>query len=233
MATSVALLHPPIAFIAWQLLTIPAAAEVLGAWTREAGVQWIKNVAPTLAESLTLTGLPYNYSTATSIPGGSAPVFPVIARGLLAGIGLVAPILMRGRARQRAVVLLLGFLAFTLLGKGSNEPLSIVQEVVDATLLGTVFRNVRYWNIPAGLLLALLIGHVVAYLVARPPGMQRTAASASVAGVIALSALPFWSGGPRRPLAALHRRCRHGDRDGERDRPAAHGSDGPRADAWA
>ena len=194
MATSVALLHPPIAFIAWQLLTIPAAAEVLGAWTREAGVQWIKDVAPTLAESLTLTGLPYNYSTATSIPGGSAPVFPVIARGLLAGIGLVAPILMRGRARQLAVVLLLGFLAFTLLGKGSNEPLSIVQEVVDATLLGTVFRNVRYWNIPAGLLLALLIGHVVAYLVARPPGMQRTAASASVAGVIALSALPFWSG---------------------------------------
>ena len=118
----------------------------------------------------------------------------MIARGLLAGIGLVAPILMRGRARQLAVVLLLGFLAFTLLGKGSNEPLSVVQEVVDATLLGTVFRNVRYWNIPAGLLLALLIGHVVAYLVARPPGMQRTAASASVAGVIALSALPFWSG---------------------------------------
>ena len=96
MATSVALLHPPIAFVAWQLLTIPAAAEVLDAWNREAGVQWIKDVAPTLAESLTLTGLPYNYSAATSIPGGSAPVFPVIARGLLTGIGLVAPILMRG-----------------------------------------------------------------------------------------------------------------------------------------
>ena len=194
MATSVALLHPPIAFIAWQLLTVPAAADVLGAWTREAGVQWIKDVAPTLAESLTLTGLPYNYSTSTSIPGGSAPVFPVIARGLLTGIGLVAPILMRGRARQLAVVLLLGFLAFTLLGKGSNEPLSVVQELVDATLLGTVFRNVRYWTIPAGLLLALLVGHAVAYLLARPPGMPRTAASASVAGVIAFSALPFWSG---------------------------------------
>ena len=194
MGTGVAFLHLPIAYISWQLLAIPAAAEALGAQASDAPVQWIKSAAPTLAEALTLTGLPYNYSASNSIPGGDAPVLPVIARGLLAGIGLVAPILMRGRARQLAVVLLLGFLAFTLLGKGSNEPLSVVQEVVDATLLGSVFRNVRYWTIPAGLLLALLIAHVVAYCLARPPGMQRTVASACAAGAIGFSALPFWSG---------------------------------------
>ena len=194
MGTGIACLHLPIAFISWQLLSIPAAADALGAQAGDAPVQWIKSAAPTLAEALTLTGLPYNYSASTSIPGGDAPVLPVIARGLLAGVALVAPILMRGRARQLAVVLLLGFLAFTLLGKGANEPLSVVQEVVDATLLGSVFRNVRYWTIPAGLLLALLIAHVVAYCLARPPGMQRTVASACAAGAIGFSALPFWSG---------------------------------------
>ena len=194
MGTGVAFLHLPIAFISWQLVSIPAAADALGAQAGDAPVTWIKSAAPTLAEALTLTGLPYNYSASSSIAGEDAPVLPVIARGLLAGIGLVAPILLCGRARRLAVVLLLGFLAFILLGKGFNEPLSVIQEFVDASLLGAIFRNVRYWTIPAGLLLALLIGHVVAYLLARPPGLQRTVASACAAGVIGCSALPFWSG---------------------------------------
>jgi len=194
MGLSVVLLHPAIAFIVWQLLVVPSASEVMSAWSIEAAAQWIKGAAPTLAESLTLTGNPYNYSQSPAGPLAHVSGVGLVGRGMLAGLALAAPVLLRGSARRQAVLGLLGFVALVLIGKGFNEPLPIIQELLDSTLVGAIFRNVRYLTVGAGLLLALLVGHTVAHLAARPLDLPRAAAGMLVGGVVALSALPFWSG---------------------------------------
>ena len=194
MGLSVILLHQAIAFISWQLIVVPSANQIMSAWSIEAAAQWIKGAAPTFAEALTLTGAPYNYS---QDPVGSlAPVSGVrlVARGMLTGLALVSPVLLRGPARQQAAVGLVGFLALALIGKGFNEPFTVIQDGVDATLIGAIFRNLRYLTAGAGLLLALLVGQTVAHLVARPPDLRRTAATTLAGVVIAGSTLPFWSG---------------------------------------
>ena len=194
MGLSVILLHQAIAFITWQLIVVPSANQIMSAWSIEAAAQWIKGASPTFAEALTLTGAPYNYSQ--DPVGPLAPVSGVrlVARGMLTGLALVAPVLLRGPARKQAVVGLLGFLALALIGKGFHEPLSVIQDGVDATLFGALFRNIRYLTAGAGLLLALLVGQTVAHLVARPPAMRRTAAYVFAGAVVAGSTLPFWSG---------------------------------------
>ena len=194
MGLSVILLHPAIAFISWQLIVVPSANQVMSAWSLEAAVQWIKGAAPTLAEALTLTGAPYNYSQDPVGPLAPVSGIRLVARGLLTGLALAAPVLLRGRARNRAVLGLLGFLALVLIGKGFNEPFSFIQEGIDGTVVGAIFRNVRYLTVGAGLLLALLVGQTVAHLVARPPDVRRTAANVFAGAVIAGSTLPFWSG---------------------------------------
>ena len=194
MGLSVVLLHPAIAFIAWQLIAVPSANQVMSAWSIEAAAQWIKGAAPTLAEALTLTGAPYNYSQ--DAVGSLAPVSGVrlVARGFLAGLALAAPILLVGRARKQALLGVLGFLALVLIGKGFHEPLSVIQDGIDATLLGSIFRNIRYLTAGAGLLLALLVGQTIGHLVARPPQMRRPMFSAFAGTVVVGSTLPFWSG---------------------------------------
>ena len=194
MGLSVILLHPAIAFISWQLIVVPSANQVISAWSLEAAVQWIKGAAPTLAEALTLTGAPYNYSQDPVGPLARVSGIGLVARGVLAGLALASPVLLRGRARNRAVLGLLGFLALVLIGKGFNEPLSFIQEGIDGTVIGAIFRNIRYLTVGAGLLLALLVGQTVAHLVARPPDVRRTAANVFAGAVIAGSTLPFWSG---------------------------------------
>ena len=194
MGLSVVLLHQAIAFISWQLIVVPSANQVMSAWSIEAAAQWIKGAAPTLAEALTLTGAPYNYSQDPVGPLAPVSGIRLVARGLLTGLALAAPVLLRGRARQQAVVGLLGFLALVLIGKGFNEPFSFIQEGIDGTVIGAIFRNIRYLTAGAGLLLALLVGQTVAHLVARPPDVRRTAAKVFAGAVIAGSTLPFWSG---------------------------------------
>ncbi len=194
MGLSVVLLHPAIAFIVWQLLVVPSASEVMSAWSIEAAAQWIKGTAPTLGEALTLTGSPYNYSQNPEGPLARVSGLGLVARGVLAGLALAAPVLLRGPARQQAVLALLGFIVLVLIGKGFNEPLPIIQEVLDSTLVGAIFRNVRYLSVGAGLLLALLVGHTVAHLAGRPLDLQRAAAGVLVSAVVAASTLPFWSG---------------------------------------
>ncbi len=194
MALSVVLLHPAVAFIVWQLLVVPSASEVMSAWSIEAAAQWIKGAAPTLAEALTLTGSPYNYSQHPAGPLAHVSGLGLVARGVLAGMALAAPVLLRGPARQQAVLALLGFIVLVLIGKGFNEPLPVIQEMLDSTLIGAIFRNVRYLTVGAGLLLALLVGQTVAHLAARPPNLQRAAASVLAGVVVAASTLPFWSG---------------------------------------
>ena len=194
MGLSVVLLHPAIAFISWQLIVVPSANEVMSAWSLEAAAQWIKGAAPTLAEALTLTGTPYNYSQNPEGPLAAVSGLRLVARGLMTGLALVAPVLLLGRARQRAVLGLLGFLALVLIGKGFNEPFSIIQEGIDGTVVGAIFRNIRYLTVGAGLLLAFLVGQSVAHLAARPPGAWRNAGGLLVGAVVAASTLPFWNG---------------------------------------
>ena len=194
MGLSVVLLHQAIAFISWQLIVVPSANQVMSAWSIEAAAQWIKGAAPTLAEALTLTGAPYNYSHDPVGPLAPVSGIRLVARGFLTGLALAAPVLLRGRARQLAVLGLLGFLALVLIGKGFNEPFSFIQEGIDATLIGAIFRNIRYLTAGAGLLLALLVGQTVAHLVARPPDVRRTAANVFAGAVVFGSTLPFWSG---------------------------------------
>ena len=194
MGLSVVLLHPAIAFISWQLIVVPSANEVMSAWSLEAAAQWIKGAAPTLAEALTLTGTPYNYSQNPEGPLAAVSGIRLVARGLMTGLALVAPVLLLGRARQRAVLGLLGFLALVLIGKGFNEPFSIIQEGIDGTVVGAIFRNIRYLTVGAGLLLAFLVGQSVAHLAARPPGAWRNAGGLLVGAVVAASTLPFWNG---------------------------------------
>ena len=194
MGLSVLLLHPAIAFIVWQLMMVPSANQVMSAWSIEAAAQWIKGAAPTLAEALTLTGAPYNYSQDPGGPLAHVSGMRLVARGLMTGLALAAPVLLRGHARQRAMLGLLGFLALVLIGKGFNEPFPVIQELIDSTLVGAIFRNVRYLTVGAGLLLALLVGQVVAHLLTRPPDVRRTVASVLVGAVVVVSTLPFWSG---------------------------------------
>ncbi len=194
MGLSVILLHPAIAFISWQLIVVPSANEVMSAWSLEAAAQWIKGAAPTLAEALTLTGEPYNYSQDSVGPLAPVSGIRLVARGLLAGLALVAPVLVYRHARSRAVLGLFGFLALVLIGKGFNEPFSFIQEGIDGTVVGAIFRNVRYLTVGAGLLLALLVGQTVAHLVSRPANVRRTAANVFAGAVVAGSTLPFWSG---------------------------------------
>ena len=194
MGLSVVLLHQAIAFISWQLIVVPSASQVMSAWSIEAAAQWIKGAAPTLAEALTLTGAPYNYSQSPVGPLAPFSGIQLVARGLLAGLALAAPVLLRGRARQQAVLGLLGFLALVLIGKGFNEPFSFIQDTIDSTLVGAIFRNVRYLTVAAGLLLALLVGQTVAHLVGSPPSVCRTSATALVGAVVIVGSLPFWSG---------------------------------------
>ncbi|MCY3913441.1 MAG: hypothetical protein OXG43_09355 [Chloroflexi bacterium] len=194
MGLSVVLLHPAIAFIVWQLLVVPSANEVMSAWSIEAAAQWIKGTAPTLAEALTLTGSPYNYSQSPEGPLAHVSGVGLVARGMLAGLALAAPVLLRGPARRQAVMALLGFIVLVLIGKGFNEPLPVIQDVLDSTLIGAIFRNVRYLTVGAGLLLALLVGQTVAHLAARPLELPRAAAGVLIGVLAALSTLPFWSG---------------------------------------
>lgn len=194
MGLSVVLLHQAIAFISWQLIVVPSANQVMSAWSIEAAAQWIKGAAPTLAEALTLTGAPYNYSQDPVGPLAPVSGIRLVARGFLTGLALAAPVLLRGRARHQAVWGLLGFLALVVVGKGFNEPLSVIQEGIDATLLGAIFRNIRYLTAGAGLVLALLVAQTVGHLVAQPPGPRRTAANVFACTVIVGSTLPFWSG---------------------------------------
>jgi len=204
MGLSVVLLHQAIAFIAWQLIVVPSASQVMSAWSIEAAAQWIKGAAPTLAEALTLTGAPYNYSQNPVGPLAPVSGIRLVARGLLAGLALAAPVLLSGRARQQAVLGLLGFLALVLIGKGFNEPFSIIQDTIDSTLVGAIFRNVRYLTVAAGLLLALLVGQTVAHLAGGSPAAWRSAATALVGAVVVVGTLPFWSGdlaGHLRPYA--------------------------------
>ena len=194
MGLSVILLHPAIAFISWQLIVVPSANQVMSAWSLEAAAQWIKGAAPTLAEALTLTGTPYNYSQNPEGPLAAGSGIRLVARGLMTGLALVAPILLHGRARQRALLGVLGFLALVLIGKGFNEPFSFIQDAIDGTVVGAIFRNIRYLTVGAGLLLAFLVGQSVAHLVARPPGAWRNAGGVLVGVVVAASTLPFWNG---------------------------------------
>ena len=194
MGLSVILLHPAIAFISWQLIVVPSANQVMSAWSLEAAAQWIKGAAPTLAEALTLTGTPYNYSQNPEGPLAAGSGVRLVARGLMTGLALVAPILLSGRARQRALLGVLGFLALVLIGKGFNEPFAGIQDVIDGTVVGAIFRNIRYLTVGAGLLLAFLVGQSVAHLAARPPDAWRRAGGMLVGVVVAASTLPFWNG---------------------------------------
>ena len=194
MGLSVILLHPAITFISWQLIVVPSANQVMSAWSIEAAAQWIKGAAPTLAEALTLTGTPYNYSQFPEGPLAAGSGLRLVARGLLTGLALVAPVLLLGRARQRALLAVLGFLALVLIGKGFNEPFSAIQDAIDGTLVGAIFRNIRYLTVGAGLLLAFLVGQSVAHLATRPAGVWRRAGGVFVGVVVAASTLPFWNG---------------------------------------
>lgn len=194
MGLSVILLHPAIAFISWQLIVVPSANQVMSAWSIEAAAQWIKGAAPTLAEALTLTGPPYNYSQNPEGPLAAGSGIRLVARGLMTGLALVAPVLLHGRARQRALLAVVGFLALVLIGKGFNEPFAFIQDAVDGTVVGAIFRNIRYLTVGAGLLLAFLVGQSVAHLAARPPSVWRNAGGILVGVAIAASTLPFWNG---------------------------------------
>jgi len=194
MGLSVILLHPAISFITWQLIVVPSANQVMSAWSLEAAAQWIKGAAPTLAEALTLTGPPYNYSQHPEGPLAAGSGVRLVARGLMTGLALVAPVLLSGRARQRALLGVVGFLALVLIGKGFNEPFSVIQDAIDDTVVGAIFRNIRYLTVGAGLLLALLVGQSVAQLAARPPDVWRRAGGILVGVVVAASTLPFWNG---------------------------------------
>ena len=194
MGLSVILLHPAITFISWQLIVVPSANQVMSAWSIEAAVQWIKGAAPTLAEAMTQTGAPYNYSQDPVGPFAPVNGIRLVARGMLTGLAIAAPALLRGPARQHALLGALGFLLLVLIGKGFNEPFAFIQDGIDGTVLGAIFRNVRYLNVGAGLLLALLVGQTVAHLVRRQPDMRRTAAIVIAGAVVVGSTLPFWSG---------------------------------------
>ncbi len=194
MGTGVALLHSPLLYVLVDLASTTEGTERYAELQQEAQGGWINRARPTLTQALTLTGHPYNYSMRTPPPYESSSVLAGMGRGLLTGIGLAAAALTRGRARRLAVLALLGFLVFTLLGKGASEPLPDIPHWLRATPLGSIFRNSRYFTIPAGLLLALLAGCAVDQAAARPPGVGRRAAGTAVGAVIALSSLPFWGG---------------------------------------
>ena len=193
MSLGIALLHPPVATLIHGLLFVPGTREELTALAQSHAVTWIHAVAPTFFQSVSQIGPPYNYEQAAlAMISGASPIF-MIGRALLVGLGIAAVAVARGRARLWAAFFAFVFIGFSLLGKGISEPLSISGFWLRELPGAEVFRNVRYFTVPAAMALAFLVGlSVHAWITSR--SRLRPWASAGLGAVLIASSLGFWSG---------------------------------------
>ena len=193
MGSGILLFHPAAAIVAYQTLFLPDTLNQLAAWSQTAKHTWVSGVAPRFSEALTLVGAPYNYSVGRDLHIGHLPVIYMVGRAALTSLAFLAVILTRGRERSLAVFLLTGFLILALLGKGSNEPFSLLHQAFQELPGSSLFRNVRYFSIPASLMLALMVGLAVNTKTFSTHRLNNLLA-VTIGVLLLAGSLSFWSG---------------------------------------
>ena len=187
--------HSAAGVVAYQLLFISGGGAQLAERADVSKLTWILSAAPRFSEAISLVGEPYNYSVGrgSQIESNLFASFYQVGRLAVAGLGMLAIVVTRGRERRLAAFLLVAFLFFSLGSTGFNEPFPALRERVQDIPGIALFRNSRYFAVPAALMLSLMIGLVVnaGFTQTRYPSRVIGAAAAAI---LAVGAMGFWSG---------------------------------------
>ena len=187
--------HSAAGVVAYQLLFISGGGDQLAERADVSKLAWILTAAPRFSEAIGLVGEPYNYSVGRGSqidPNLLASLYQV-GRLAVAGLGMLAVVVTRGRERRLAAFLLVAFLFFSLGSTGFNEPFPALRERVQDIPGMALFRNSRYFAIPAALMLSLMVGLVInaRFKGARP--LSRVV-GVTAAAILCVGAMGFWSG---------------------------------------
>ena len=126
---------------------------------------------------------------------------------------MLAIVVTSGRERRLAAFLLAAFLFFTLAGTGFNEPFSALREQIHDIPGIALFRNSRYFSIPAALMLSLMVGLVVNARFTDVRHLNRVL-GVTAAAILAVGATGIWSGNLLGNLPPYEIDRRHDQRDG-------------------
>ena len=195
MGLGVLLFHPAAGVVIYQLAFIGGGGEQLAAQAETSKLTWILAAAPRFGEAMGLVGEPYNYSVGRGLqtePSVLTSLYQV-GRLAVAGLGMLAVVVTSGRARRLATFFLAAFLFFILASTGFTEPFSGLRELIQDTPGSALFRNSRYFSIPAALMLSLMVGLVIDVRFTETPRLNRVLA-ATAAAILAVGAMGFWSG---------------------------------------
>ena len=181
--------------VAYQLLLISGGGDQLAARADISKLTWILAAAPRFSEALGLVGEPYNYSVGRGPQAESNALTSLyqVGRSAAAGLGMLAIVVTSGRERRLAAFLLAAFLFFSLASTGFNEPFFALRERVQDIPGIALFRNSRYFSIPAALMLSLMIGLVVNTRFTHARHLNRVL-GVTAAAILAVGAMGFWSG---------------------------------------
>lgn len=195
MGLGFVLFHSAAGVVAYQLLFISGGGDQLAERADVSKLAWILTAAPRFSEAISLVGEPYNYSVgrgSQTEPNLLASLYQV-GRLAVAGLGMLAVVVTRGRERRLAAFLLVAFLFFSLGSTGFNEPFPALREHIQEIPGIALFRNSRYFAVPAALLLSLMVGLVIN---ARFTGTRHLSRVVGVtaAAILCVGAMGFWSG---------------------------------------
>ena len=187
--------HSAAGVVVYQLAFISGAVDQLAAQANISKLTWILAAAPRFSEAIGLIGEPYNYSVGRGPqiePNAFISLYQV-GRSAVAGLGMLAIVVTSGRERRLAAFLLAGFLVFTLASTGFNEPFSGLRERIQDIPGSAMFRNSRYFSIPAALMLSLMVGLVLNVRFTEIRHLNRVL-GVTAAAILAVGAMGFWSG---------------------------------------
>ena len=195
MGCGILFFHSAAGIVAYQLLFISGGGDQLAARADTSKLTWILTAAPRFSEAIGLVGEPYNYSVGREPRLGSNTLTSLyqVGRSAIAGLGMLAIVVTSGRERRLAAFLLAAFLFFTLAGTGFNEPFSALREQIHDIPGIALFRNSRYFSIPAALMLSLMVGLVVNARFTDVRHLNRVL-GVTAAAILAVGATGFWSG---------------------------------------
>ena len=195
MGTGFVFFHSAAGVVAYQLLFISGGGDQLAERADVSKLTWILTAAPRFSEAMGLVGEPYNYSVGRGTqlePNVFASLYQV-GRLAVAGLGMLAVVVTRGSERRLAAFLLVAFLFFSLGSTGFNEPFPALRERVHDIPGIALFRNSRYFAVPAALMLSLMVGLVVNARFTETRHLSRVL-GVTAAAILCVGAMGFWSG---------------------------------------
>ena len=195
MGFGILLFHSAAGVVAYQLLFISGGGGQLAARADISKLTWILTAAPRFSEAIGLVGEPYNYSVGRGprIETNTLTSLYQVGRSAVAGLGMLAIVVASGRERRLAAFLLAAFLFFSLASTGFNEPFSALRERIQDIPGIALFRNSRYFAVPAALMLSLMVGLVVNTRFTDVRHLNRVL-GVTAAAILAVGAMGFWSG---------------------------------------